>query len=249
MSDKYIPLTEIKLLWGKAHNKCAICKKNLTQETKEGYNYIIGEMAHIEGEKPEAARFNPNMSVKDRNKYENLILLCPTCHTTVDNDSQQYTVEKLKDIKKEHAKWAEQSLKEHMPEVTFAELEVILKYLVQQPLYGSEYGTEITVIPPREKIQRNNLSPEVENLIVMGMLQVKQIKDYLNRHPDIQFSERLRAGFVNKYKELKDEGLQGDALFYALLDFALNNSAEFKLQAAGLSILTYFFELCEVLEK
>jgi len=81
------------------------------------------------------------------------------------------------------------------------------------------------------------------------MLQVKQVKDYLNRNPDIQFAERLKAGFVDKYENLRNEGLESDPLFYALLDFASNNSSDFKIKATGLSVLTYFFELCEVFEK
>jgi len=38
------------------------------------------------------------------------------------------------------------------------------------------------------------------------MLQVKQVKDYLNKNPDIQFAEQLKAGFANRYMELKTEG-------------------------------------------
>lgn len=83
----------------------------------------------------------------------------------------------------------------------------------------------------------------------MGMLQVKQVKDYLNKNPDIQFAERLKAGFANRYMELKNEGLDSDALFYELLNFTSHNPHDFTSSAAGLSVLTYFFELCEVFEK
>ena len=83
----------------------------------------------------------------------------------------------------------------------------------------------------------------------MGMLQVKQVKDYLNKNPDIPFAERLKAGFVNRYMELKNEGLDSDALFYELLNFTSHNPYDFTSSAAGLSVLTYFFELCEVFEK
>lgn len=247
MSKKNITLKEIKLLWGKSGHKCAICKRNLIQEKKEGNNYPIGEMAHIEGKKPNSVRYNPNMIDRDRNSYGNLILLCPTCHTTIDNDPKEYTVDKLKQIKRDHEKFVEESLKTHMPNVTFAELEVIGRYLMATSIL--ENKSSLTVIPPKEKIERNNLSIEVENLITIGILQVKQVKDYLNKNPDIQFAERLKAGFVKKYRELRDGGLVSDGLFYALWDFASNNSPNFKIKAAGLSVLTYFFELCEVFEK
>lgn len=234
----------IKLLWGQSGKKCSLCNVVIIEEGG-GNPYPIGKMAHIEGENPGAARYNLQMTDKQRADYQNLILLCPTCHTKIDNDVQEYTVEKLKGIKKEHEKWVVASLRSVMPEITFSELEVIVKYLVAVPISDSN----ITVIPPHEKIRRNNLSSEVGNLITTGMIQKKQVEKYLNENPDYNFSERLRAGFVKKYKELKSDGLEDDSLFYALLEFASNNSSDFKMQSAGLSVLTHFFEICEVFEQ
>lgn len=245
MSKHKITERNIKLLWGRSGNKCAVCKAAITEEGKGGCPFPVGENAHIEGENPGAAHYNPNMTDKERADYANLILVCPTCHTKIDNDVQEYTVDKLVSIKKEHEKWVVESRRLAMPEITFAELEVIVKYLVAVPIFDSN----ITVIPPHEKIKRNNLSSEVGNLITTGMIQKKQVEKYLNENPDYQFSERLRAGFVKKYGEFKSNGLEGDPLFYALLEFASNNSSDFKLQSAGLSVLTHFFEICEVFEQ
>lgn len=245
MSKKNITEKNIKLLWGPSGNKCALCDAEVTEEGKEGNPYPVGINAHIEGENLGSKRYNPNMTDKQRNDYVNLILVCPTCHTKIDNDVQEYTVEKLKSIKKKHEQWVAESLRAVMPEITFAELEVIVKYLVAVPISDSN----ITVIPPHEKIRRNNLSSEVGNLITTGMIQKKQVEKYLNENPDYNFSERLRAGFVKKYRELKSDSLEGDALFYALLEFASNSSSDFKMQSAGLSVLTHFFEICEVFEQ
>lgn len=247
MSKKSIPQKEVKLLWGRSGSRCAKCQKDIIRETVEDCDYLIGKMAHIEGENPGSARYNQNMTDKDRNKYENLILLCPNCHDIIDNDPDKYTIDKIKQIKKDHENWVRDSLRTHMPNVSFAELEVIVKHLTSVSI--PESGSSINVIPPEEKIKRNNLSTKVANLITMGMLQVKQVKDYLNKNPDIQFAERLKAGFANRYMELKNEGLDSDALFYELLNFTSHNPHDFTSSAAGLSVLTYFFELCEVFEK
>jgi len=252
MNKKKITEKNIKLLWGRSGNKCAICQTAITEEGKGGDPYPVGVMAHIEGENPGiegkgpgSARYNPEMPEPERADYANLILVCPTCHTKIDNDDQEYTVDKLIGVKKDHEKWVIESRRVAMPEITFAELEVIVKYLIAVPISDSN----ITVIPPHEKIKRNNLSSEVGNLITTGMIQKKQVEKYLNENPDYRFSERLRAGFVNNYRELKSDGLEGDSLFYALLEFASNNSSDFKLQSAGLSVLTHFFEICEVFEQ
>ena len=246
MSKKPINTSQVKILWGKSGGKCAICKADLIKPLQEGKKNHVGVMAHIEGEKSDSARYNPNMTDKERADYENLVLLCPTDHTIIDNDEGEYTVEKLKQIKKEHEKWVEDILRSHITTITFAELAVIIKYLTDPSITSKENLK--TIVPPAEKIKRNNLSPGVGNLITMGMVQVRLVEKYLNSNPDIRFASRLKAGFVNKYITLKQEGLDGDALFYELLDFASNNSIDFKEKTAGLSVLSYFFERCEVFE-
>jgi hypothetical protein len=245
MSKKSISQKDMKILWGRSGNKCAICKTGVIQVKKEGNEYPIGDMAHIVSENPGSARYSTKMADDEKCKYNNLVLLCPNCHVRIDNNEQEYTVEKLRQIKKDHENWVDESLKRYMPEMTFAELEVILKHLTN--ILISEDVCYVT-IPTKEKIEKNKLSSRVEKLIKHGMLQVKQVKSYLNKNPDIQFAERLRAGFVSKYRDIKKEGLEGDALFYELLDFASGSSSDFLTEAAGLSVLTYFFDICEVFE-
>jgi hypothetical protein len=247
MSKKTINPSQQKLLWGKSASRCAICKEILHKPDKEGKDYPIGEMAHIEGEKPDSARYNANMTDEERNNYQNRILLCPTHHTIIDKDENEYTVEKLRQVKKEHEKWIQDSLRTQIADITFAELDVILKYLMAVPVPIKDEA--ITVIPPGKKIKKNELSVGVGNLITMGMMQAKLVENYLNKHPDTQFADRLRAGFVKKYEELRKQMMNGDILFFELLDFASINSMEFKQITAGLSVLVYFFEKCDVFEE
>jgi hypothetical protein len=247
MSKKKIPEKEIKVLWGKSGHLCAICRELLIQYRKDGSCNPIGEMAHIKGENPGSARYDATMTDIERCKYDNLILLCPTCHTKIDTDIDRYNVELLKQIKKEHEQWIMESLETGIINVTFAELDVTIKYFLSNPI--SDNDSSLTVIPPKEKIEKNELSSDIEYLINLGLTQVKQVKNYLNANMDRQFSERLRLGFVNKYTQLKEEGLKGDVLFHELLAFASNYSNDFTVRAAGLSVLVYYFELCEVFEK
>lgn len=247
MSKKVIKSSQIKLLWGKSQGRCAICRENLIKSSQEGNDFQVGEMAHIEGEKSGSARYNPGMTDDQRAAYENLILLCPTHHAEIDKDRHQYPVEKLKQIKTNHEKWVEESLRSQLPEITFAELEVILKYLTTAPVPLED--DSITVVPPGKKIKKNDLSVEVGNLITMGLMQVRLVEDYLNKHPDAQFAARLSKGFVDKYEELRETGLTDDVLFYELFDFASYFSMDFKKRTAGLAVLVYFFEKCKVFES
>jgi len=187
------------------------------------------------------------MSDNKRNSYDNLIILCPTCHKKIDKDPDEFTVKKLKQIKLDHEKWINDQLRIESTQITFAELEVIAKYLISAK--PDETKQNLEIVPSNEKIKKNGLSSEVGNLITMGMLGIEQVKEYLNKNPDPEFAARLRKGFVNKYLALKEEGLTGDHLFYELLNFASNDSGDFKDKAAALKILTYFFEICEVFER
>jgi len=225
-----------------------MCGEWLSQKRVDGKEKLIGEMAHICGLEKGSARYDSiKLKKEERNSYGNLILLCPLCHKKVDNDSMHYTYEKLKEMKEKHEIKVEKKLKSCTLQVTFAELEVITKYLISAPTY--KYDEELAIIPPGEKIKKNHLSSDVGNMITMGMIRVQQVKEYFIKNPDPQFLERLRSSFIIKYKDLKKQNLNGDALFFDLLEFACNGSADDKERAAGLTVLTYFFEICEVFEK
>jgi len=108
--------------------------------------------------------------------------------------------------------------------------------------------TSIRITPPYDKIKKNELSPVVENLVRMGLARTKLVREYIRRNLDQEFGERLKMGFVEKYNELTKEGIKGDILFDSLLEFASNRSSDFREQAAGLAVLSYFFETCDVFE-
>lgn len=106
---------ESKVLWGKAAGRCSMpdCKKELTlkKELADGI-ILFGEMCHIVGEKNsfDSPRGLNDISLEDRNKYNNLILLCSNHHTIIDKDEENYTIEKLHEIKENHEKWVEENL-------------------------------------------------------------------------------------------------------------------------------------------
>ncbi len=245
-----IPLKDLKKLCIKSGNRCAIpdCHKELVIErTENDADCIIGEIAHIKGERQSSARFDPHMMDKQRNSYDNLILLCSNCHKMIDDQINTYTVEKLHELKQNHEKWVIESTEKEVINVTFLELSWVTKYLVSGQFTPSE---SLRIIPPREKIRKNELSATTEQLITMGMTQVRQVARFIDNCPEVEFGERLKQGFVSEYEKLLNEdGLKGDDLFNALLDFASGGSKEFKNKAAGLSVLVYLFEKCEVFEK
>jgi hypothetical protein len=104
---------DIKLLWGRAANRCAFpdCRIELSQDaTAAPKSFTLGEQAHIVGEKESAARGKSTLTLDERNSYFNLILLCPTHHTMIDSNESDFPVERLHLMKDTHELWVQESL-------------------------------------------------------------------------------------------------------------------------------------------
>lgn len=102
---------DIKLLWGRAANRCSFCRTELTQDAKaHDAAFVLGEQAHIVGEKIEAPRGQSPLTDEERNSYHNIILLCPTHHTEIDKNVFDWPVEKLHLAKSRHELWVRETL-------------------------------------------------------------------------------------------------------------------------------------------
>lgn len=93
---------DLKLLWGRAASTCAMCRRRLDAVSSDGRSTPIGEAAHIVAQSEMGPRGQSILGQKERESYLNLVLLCPTCHTTIDSDPVGYPVEKLHMLKAEH---------------------------------------------------------------------------------------------------------------------------------------------------
>ena len=71
---------------------------------------IIGQEAHIVGKKTKGPRGKSTMPIEQRDKYDNLILLCSIHHKLIDDQPKSYTVKKLVEFKKNHVNWVTENL-------------------------------------------------------------------------------------------------------------------------------------------
>jgi len=242
-----IPIKDQKLLAFRCGNRCANCKSILIEDATEvDPASILGYMAHIKGEKPTSARYDAKMPEKERNQYPNLIVLCGNCHKKIDDQPNTYTVEKLCVMKKKHESWIKESTKTEVPNITYAELDVVVKYISSDKV---EIDDSLAWILQKDKVNKNNLSPSSESQIKMGLTQANQVSKYIEQSLDPDFGDKLKMGFVTEYEKLKKEGLEGDDLFDTLMESSKWNYTEFKTRAAVLAVITYLFETCEIFEK
>jgi hypothetical protein len=188
------------------------------------------------------------MTDKERNSAPNLILLCLEHHTVIDGQAADYPVELLQRMKSEHEAWVDEELTKATISVTFVELEAVTTALLASI---GRVVDDLRLTPPAEKMAKNELGPGAHHLITLGLVNVQAVSRYITGVDavDTTFSERLSGGFQAEYLRLRGLGLRGDDLFAALMDFANGGTAEFLRQAAGLSVLSYLFESCEVFEK
>lgn len=245
---RYYNDRDIKLLWGLAAARCAICRESLVADaTESDRQVVLGKMGHISGHSNLGPRFDENKTDEFRRSYENLILVCGSHHDLVDGQASTYTVEDLKRIKAQHEAWVFSRLELATPGVGFAELEVVCSSLLAPPELPSEM---LKPTPPKEKLQKNGLSREVHRRMQVGLGMFPEVELFVTSvvHVDDRFPERLRAGFLQQYDAKRQQGLDGDSLFLALHDFASSGSNDFDRQAAGLGVLCYLFQKCEVFE-
>lgn len=78
--------------------KCAKCQRELLVDGQKVCN--VGEVCHIISKQKSGPRYQ--IGLEDYDCYDNLIVLCANCHKEVDTNVDEYTIEKLKEIKTSH---------------------------------------------------------------------------------------------------------------------------------------------------
>lgn len=66
-------------------------------------DFHIAEMAHIIGASDDGPRSSVSLTAFDKGKFENLILLCPNCHTTIDKAESEFPDNLLRKWKSNHS--------------------------------------------------------------------------------------------------------------------------------------------------
>jgi len=245
------PLPDLKILYGLAAGRCAFsdCHNEIVlEQLGDEKRKQIGKIAHIVAHSATGPRADSSYPKEKLDTYDNWILLCPTCHDTVDALDSKYTVKELRKIKADHERWVSSALAKELVKIGFAELEVVTRGIC---VISSDPQPDYKVIPPAEKMKRNGLTAQTNILFSIGLCKHKEVRDYIQHvaKMDPSFPGRLKEGFTAEYKRLRTQDFNGDGLFEGMREFASNGNADFIKQAAALAVLTYLFETCEIFEK
>ena len=93
-------------LWALSAGRCEICNTILYKDTNYGFDGNFSNIAHIIGVGKNGPRSSKELG-EDKNSFENLMLLCPTCHHGIDNNTDYFTENYLLNLKKEHERRVE----------------------------------------------------------------------------------------------------------------------------------------------
>jgi hypothetical protein len=252
-------MAEVKMLYSRVRGMCCFpaCQNSCIEEDEAAdIRYSSGEIAHIEGVAKHSKRHNPSLTNKQRDAYPNWILMCGKHHPLVDSDSPKadvlFTVEILKKWKREAEARLLLQTQTLMPEVSTVELEFVLKHLLKNG--GGKVVSDVAdfhLLAVRDKIAKNKLSDYVAAQLESGIGKAPEVSKLVNQMEAMSdgSSEELRKAFVGTYQSLYSQGFREDSLFEALLEFAAQKNADSLKRTAGLAVLSFYFELCEVFEK
>jgi hypothetical protein len=100
-----------KTLWGRAANRCSLCRKELVMDaTETDDESLVGEACHIVAQSVDGPRGASPLTTEQRDKYANLILLCNVHHKQIDDQFNAYPVSNLLELKAQHEGWVRAQL-------------------------------------------------------------------------------------------------------------------------------------------
>lgn len=140
------------------------CRNRLFSD-KDSEDYHIAEMAHIFAAVDGGPRTKPSLGKTERANYDNLILLCPNCHTEIDKAPNLFPDEMIARWKAEHF----DTIRNVLGVARFASREEARKYI--EPLLERNHAIFRAVGPDNE--YREN--PEAEEARVWKRKMVSEI--------------------------------------------------------------------------
>lgn len=229
LAPTYSTLRQLYTLSG---NQCAF--PGCTNPMFDMNGNFVGQVCHIEAASEGGERFNPDMSNEQRRDYDNLVLLCHSCHIETDK-VYKYPVAEMKKIKRDHEKSCTQWIDNQIDKMynsfqdvtkTKTSKEVVSLSDLYITVDGKEYRNhdeilEDVAIFNREIKKFIRLTPGAINLFKIAFERSSTDRSKLEwRHVDMalyfDYHELHRAIGIDKYHydSILDELIKNDYIVY-----------------------------------
>lgn len=253
-------------LYAMSGNQCAFpkCSQmffNIDDETN------VSNICHIEAVEPGGQRYNSNSDDEYRRSFDNLILLCPNHHKITD-DIRTYTVDSLKEMKREHeAKFMRIAVGQNLITKNPSALNIVIGSLGSSILDDTAVNDPLSAPDPEEKILYNNIvrnKPIIEEYkIYQGRLSkvYEEIEKQGSTKKEIVLLNIRTAYLIEKkkYNNIEDIRANADNIIenveiklWNLIENSGNANTHLPIEAIQISlyvVLVDAFMRCSILEE
>lgn len=165
-NSRYLSQSALKKLFALSRNICAFPECELELSRPE-WPKVRARVCHICGLNEGAARFDKTVAVRDRNAYENLLLLCPNHHDLIDElEPGRFSVDDLLDMKHAHEhqrpgdiEWCTEAMAEELAVKLARTVGLELRVSAQEPRDPIRSGT------PHPTVSRQPRRPNWANQV------------------------------------------------------------------------------------
>lgn len=138
-----------------------------------------------------------------------------------------------------------------MPDITSEDLDLVITALLKQQVNAPALAEVFILTDPEQKMSKNCLTQNIRFMLDMGLAKAREVHRLIENlakiiSPDVPV--RIKTALGKEYSNLVEQGIHGDELFIHLHRFASRQNTDPRWQAAGLALLCYFFETCEVFD-
>ena len=153
-------------------------------------------------------------------------------------------------MKAAHETKASAAIAEAFADIAFPELRHAVAWVSSQPPAAPSVPSFV-LLPPEEKIKKNDMSNGSRHTIAAGLSSRTTVADFVEAETqfDPDFPDKLKSGFLTEYYRLRHQGHKGNELFELMCAFSQRGLKSQGDRTAGLAVLIYLFEICDVFEK
>ena len=185
------------------------CNCSLLPLFESGKVSNIVELAHIIGQKVDGPRGISDLELPERDLLDNILTLCPTCHTLIDKNENEYPVELLYSWKKQHKLKIEREFEVPKCENKEALKKKVMPLFLENQYIFENYGpfSEKAFLPGMEAVNLWN-SKVFEKILPNNRKLVKYFKN--NENLFLQKEMKIIYKFYNHCEEFEYNKVSGD---------------------------------------
>ncbi len=229
-----VPDKEWKIVLARSGGICAFpnCGKQLTEPGKgKDDDAFIGEVAHIVSDSRQGPRGDADLSDKDRDKQDNLVLFCQNCHDRVDKQTRTFSVPVLKQIKAEHEGRIAKQNSPSTPtfDVDFKQERILSSLLPLSHLPRAVFAAPCGYGDRQDQLVKQYLNyPKDSDEIIRFLIREKTLYSFHDlRDPNGPFAPVINVAQVKKYQAEKFwSTAEGHRRYVTLLNRALYKYTE-----------------------